>query len=267
MPVKIIKKIIFPLLGKKKFQPFFEWLNLFSLIGMNISVGADPKDSGEKNALTYINNHYIRLNNIIIFDVGANIGHYTTLIKSIFGEKASIHSFEPSKNTFDKLSSNLENKTKIDLHNFGFGNENKNLLLYSNSDESGLASIYKRRLDHFNVEMTPREQIEIKTVDDFCDDFKIDHVHFLKIDVEGHELKVLEGASRMIKSNAIDFIQFEFGGTDIDSRTFFQDFFYLLKDKYDIYRIVKDGLYLIGQYKETYEVFLATNYLAKRKKI
>lgn len=69
----------------------------------------------------------------------------------------------------------------------------------------------------------------------------------------------------MLASGAVDFIQFEFGGTNIDSRTYFQDFYYLLKDQYNIYRILKDGLFQITQYKEVYEVFITTNFLAQKR--
>ena len=79
------------------------------------------------------------------------------------------------------------------------------------------------------------------------------------------KLKALNGAAQMINSKQIDVIQFEFGGCNIDSRTYFQDFYYLLKDNYKIYRILKDGLYQINQYKEIYEAFTTTNYLAEKK--
>jgi hypothetical protein len=84
------------------------------------------------------------------------------------------------------------------------------------------------------------------------------------MDVEGNELNILNGAKRMIENDSIDFIQFEFGGCNIDSRTFFQDFFYLLKERYRIYRILKNGLYPIDSYSEKYEIFITTNYLAQR---
>jgi Methyltransferase FkbM domain len=83
------------------------------------------------------------------------------------------------------------------------------------------------------------------------------------VDVEGNELNVLKGASEMIRKGNIDFIQFEFGGTDIDSRTFFQDFYYLLKDNYKIYRIYRNGLDPIRQYNQTQEIFLASITLLK----
>jgi hypothetical protein len=69
----------------------------------------------------------------------------------------------------------------------------------------------------------------------------------------------------MISEKKIDNIQFEFGGCNIDSRTYFQDFFYLLKDNYRIYRVLKDGLFEIPTYKETYEIFTTINYSAVKK--
>jgi len=109
------------------------------------------------------------------------------------------------------------------------------------------------------------EKVEMKTIDCFCEENNIKRIDFLKLDVEGNELKVLEGAKGIIKSGNVDFIQFEFGGCNIDSRTYFQDFYYLLYKDYDLYRILKDGLFHIDKYKEIYECFITTNFFAVRK--
>ncbi len=262
---KFVCKTVLTDAGKIKHQTLFENLHQLSLTGMNIGGGSDSAYSGEKNALKYIFNKFSTEKNLILFDVGANVGEYSILLKEVFGEKANISSFEPSLKTFQKLEANIKDRLKIELYNFAFGNENTRITLYSNSEGSGLASVYKRNLEHFNIDMNINEQIEIKTLDCFCQDKNINHIHFLKMDVEGHEIKVLNGASKLLGERKIDFIQFEFGGCNIDSRTYFQDFYYLLKDKYKIYRIVKDGLYEIKNYKESYEAFITTNYLAEKK--
>lgn len=129
-------------------------------------------------------------------------------------------------------------------------------------DCSGLASVYKRKLDHLGYYLNKLEKVKMSTIDIYCKENNIDRIHFLKFDIEGHELNALNGANKMLKDKKIDIIQFEFGGCNIDSRTFFRDFFYLLKDNYTIYRILKDGLFEISKYKEQYEIFDTINYLA-----
>jgi hypothetical protein len=66
--------------------------------------------------------------------------------------------------------------------------------------------------------------------------------------------------------NYIDLIQFEFGGCNIDTRIFFQDFWYFFKKKgFDLFRISPLGIIPITNYKESDEYFTTSNYLVKRK--
>lgn len=138
--------------------------------------------------------------------------------------------------------------------------------LYSNSSLSGLTSVYNRNLAHVNLEMDEISTAQFTTIDNYCQKNNVNHIHFLKMDIEGHELSALQGASKMLSSDNIDYIQFEFGGCNIDSRTYFKDFYYLLHDKYDIYRILQKGLYKIDKYSEYLEIFVTVNYLAQLRK-
>jgi FkbM family methyltransferase len=263
-----IKSFIKRFIGKKatvKNQPFFERKYYSAIAGMNIGGGSDCSNSGELNVLKYIFNKREQQNKIIIFDVGANVGNYSKMVYETSRKKAGIYSFEPSKIAYKKMVENTMNIPNIKSYNFGFGENNAELTLYTNEDGSGLASIYKRRLDHFNINMDKKENVKIKTIDSFCEENKIEKIDFLKLDVEGHELKVLTGAKNLKNTGKIRFIQFEFGGCNIDSRTYFQDFWYMLKDKYKIYRIINDGLYEIKEYKEIYECFITTNFFAEKK--
>jgi hypothetical protein len=90
----------------------------------------------------------------------------------------------------------------------------------------------------------------------------------LKIDTEGHELDVLNGALNMIKNKKTQIVTFEFGGCNIDSRTYFQDFYYFFKDNdmKNMFRITPSGyLAPIIKYKEIYEQFRTTNFLVVLK--
>ncbi len=264
---KIIKQYILnPLLGKKIFQPLFERIHFIALQGMNF-YGVGVKESGEEVVLKYFFDHLDRNIKPIVFDVGANVGDYSRAVNSIFGERAQLYCFEPSKETFAVLKENLKNYKNTKLYNFGFGEENKKTVLYSNEKSSGLASLYDRKLEYHGITMNHRENVTIRRLDDFYRENNIGHIHFLKMDVEGNELNVLRGAEETIKSGVVDIIQFEFGGCNIDSRTFFKDFFDFLNPNYNIYRILKDGIRLVDTYKEEHEVFLAINYLAILRKL
>ena len=83
----------------------------------------------------------------------------------------------------------------------------------------------------------------------------------VKLDIEGFELAALRGFGSALTNTKV--IQFEFGGCNLDTRTNFQDFYYLFKElNFKIYRITPLGLQEITRYREMDEVFLTTNFLA-----
>jgi FkbM family methyltransferase len=261
----MLRKILNKLVGKKRLQNLFEFLFKISLRGLNFGNGSDFKQSGEMEVLKYINKRFNNEESLIIFDVGGNAGNYSKALSDFFKSRAIIHAFEPSKKTFEIFLETTKNIQQITPNNIGFSDTEGSQLLYTNSDGSGLASIYHRNLEHFGISMDKSEDIRLTTIDAYCKINNITRIHFLKLDIEGNELKALNGAKEMISSEKIDIIQFEFGGCNIDSKTYFQDFYYLLKDNYRIYRILKDGLFEMPTYKETYEIFITINYLAVMK--
>ena len=270
MTVKTLgRRILTPVLGKVRFQKLFQILYEVSLAGLNFGEGAQTQTSGELYVLKYIQQKISesRTNQpITIFDVGANVGEYSKLLLNHFGKTADIWAFEPSPVTFKKLLSELQYVNNIHLLNFGFGDIESRTKLYSLGEGSKSGSVYKRKLDHKGWEMSFVEDVKIRTIDSFCHEQGIGHINVLKLDVEGHELKVLEGAKKMHEQGKIDFIQFEFGSPHVDSRTFFCDFYYFLTEHgYKVFRVLQDGLYPIQNYRHVYEVFKrATNYFAEK---
>lgn len=262
--MRLFKKITRIFFGKRFLQRPFELLYKISLKGMNFGA-SEASDSGERYVLKLVKRESSE--SPIIFDVGANKGQYANLINKVFKGNARVFSFEPGKFTYSELSKNTSGIKNIEKYNFGFGSEDTSASLNYDNQGSGLASVYKRKLNHMNIDFNKEERIEIKKIDDFCVRHDIEKIDLLKIDVEGHELEVLKGAKRMFEKDAIKSIQFEFGGANIDSRTYFQDFYLLLKEKYTIYRILQNGLYEINKYSELQEIFTTVNYFAKLKSV
>lgn len=242
-------------------QPIWEKLHSLSIVAMNYWGGAHFDESGELWLIEHIVNKS-KSKKIVFFDVGANRGFYALAIRNILGDKVKMHCFEPSKSTFQELQNNIPDALQIKKYNFGFSDKCEELVLYSTTESNGLGSIYG---DNPLTEFKHQEVISLNTLDDFCESNDIHHIDFLKIDVEGHEYKVLLGSKEMLKSGNINMIQFEIGECNIVSRTFFRDFYELLKDQYRIYRVLPRGLREVKQYKTIDEIFVCVNYLAIKK--
>jgi hypothetical protein len=71
-------------------------------------------------------------------------------------------------------------------------------------------------------------QVQLDTGDSYCRERDIQRIDLLKIDTEGAEHKVLAGFDQMLKAEAIDIIQFEFGQANIETHFLLKDFFELL---------------------------------------
>ena len=259
------RKALAPALGKTRLQPFFEALHEVSLAGQNFGEGNHPTKSGERHVIELVAGR--QTPPVTIFDVGANKGHYTRELLDVFNGSADIWAFEPNPTSFQVLEESLVG-TRVRARELAFGDREETATLYSPGGPAQLASLYdtSTRMARFGMSVKSEQSVPVGTIDAFCEAEAIDRIHFLKLDVEGHELAVLRGAEKMLEAGRIDAIQFEFAAANVFSRAFFRDFFYLLNDRYRIHRILQDGLRPIDHYKESYEVFKrATNYLALKR--
>ena len=202
----------------------------------------------------------------VLIDVGGNIGLYTDQLLNNF-QNVEIHIFEPSLTNTNILSNKFSLNKNVTVNPVGLSNVNETVKLYSDVLGSGLGSLTKRHLDHFNINFDQSETIKvIKFIDYYNTNFKGQTIDLFKIDVEGHEMDVLEGCEEVIDN--IKCIQFEFGGCNIDTKTYFQDFWYFLKKRnFDIYRISPIGLISIDKYSEQLEYFRTTNFICVNRNI
>ncbi len=201
----------------------------------------------------------------IIFDVGANQGEWTRrVVAALRPRPCQIVMFEPSSHCQLQLRSlNLPNVTLVPA---AVGAEPGVATLVSPEPGGAIASLYARRDTYHQLDHPPvREQTPVVTIDDTMVEMGIDQVDFMKIDVEGHEFAVLQGATRGLETQRIRVLTFEFGSGNINSRTYFHDLWDFLHPMgYSIYRICPGGVLTpITEYYEDLEHFRSvSNYLA-----
>lgn len=222
--------------------------------------------SGEQFLLQMISEKLQKKNGeTIFFDVGANIGKYTLALQKYKGN-AKIYSFEPNPYSFQKLTENTKHikNQNIELCECGLSSDTGILEIITDGDNlsSSHASVHSEVYDKLRKpEIQKRIRALFYSLDDFCMKHNIHHIDLLKIDTEGHELSVLNGAKKMLESNKIDMIQFEFGDCNVYSRVFLKDFYDILPD-FRFYRLSSSGLIDLGEYSPSNEIFIFQNIVA-----
>jgi FkbM family methyltransferase len=144
----------------------------------------------------------------IIFDIGANRGNYSYHILTT-KKNVRLYSFEPIPFIFEHLQTklslfnvscyNLALSNQTGIQDFFYYEEKK--LTPSASELSGL--FHRPIVDKIcNYDATVI-RVKTDTLDSFCSEHGISTINFLKIDTEGAELNVLEGATNLLATNAI----------------------------------------------------------------
>jgi FkbM family methyltransferase len=263
-----LKQLLLRLCRSKLLSGFWWRLHHISKIGLNY-YASHLEHTGEMGVLAGLRASSGSADTIVVLDVGANVGQYALAAASTISGKKTIYSFEPASATFRSLVACIELHRLGDCVfpiNRGLSSSAGQATLHTSEENSSIASIYE--LQYPIREFLPHldEAIELTTIDDFCQTANIDHIHLLKLDVEGYEFAVLQGAARMLKEGRVSIVQFEFGENDIDARVFFRDFWNLLSQSYEIFRIVPDGLVPIKSYTAALEIYATINYLARIKR-
>ena len=160
--------------------------------------------------------------NLLVFvDVGSHRGEYIIQLLKRFNVQ-KIYAFEPNPTIFKKLSKKVRNKKNIEIFNVGVGHLNEKKILHQNIESSSSSiyplninsKYYKKKfiiLNFLNLKKISKPiEIDLIKLEDFLNNKKIIKVDLLKIDTEGHEREVLEGASSMIREKKIKYILLEF---------------------------------------------------------
>ncbi len=198
-----------------------------------------------------------------VFDVGANVGEWSSSIRRGLGGDVRIFMFEPQLACCDRLQDLVRDGAV--LIKAAIGDTCGKLPLYTPGGTAGNASLHIRKDTYFDVAAFSPQFVDVITLDDFIEETQIASVDFMKMDIEGHEIFALRGASKALDAGLIKAISFEFGSGNLNSRTYFRDLWDLLTGyRFRIFRVLPGGkISLVKRYDEDLEYFRGvTNYIA-----
>lgn len=180
-----------------------------------------------------------------VLDIGANVGAVSMILAQLVGETGKIHAFEPQLRLANLFQQTLEHNhvSNVFLHNLALGAQQALLDMYIHPTNSGAASLTRK---YEGVE----EKISVPVVNttDYLSQLNLPSIRFVKIDVEGYEYEVIQGAFEYFMTNPPEAILFELNDHSVSFASqpvirLFSDlgyrFFNIMKSKWHmrLYRI------------------------------
>jgi FkbM family methyltransferase len=158
-----------------------------------------------------------------VIDLGANYGQFSLLALRHISPAGRLFAFEPGTYAFQRLQENVDRQARqrsgvtltksavwcesglVELYEYppeySFWNSLRPHKMWSDTDS--------RADERGAIEPTITETVRAVTLDDFCTEMAIDWIDLLKIDVEGLEVEVLQGATGLIRAGRIGRVIFE----------------------------------------------------------
>jgi len=126
----------------------------------------------------------------IVFDIGAYVGDTALWFSKAVGPQGKVYAFEPEPGNFEKLKANLERNNVTNVIP----------LQLAVSETEGEMQVSSAAGSSVITQAGTGLSVKVTTIDKFVEANKLPRVDFIKMDVEGHELKVLEGAHETIQA-------------------------------------------------------------------
>lgn len=183
-----------------------------------------------------------------LFDVGGHKGEFVSLTMT---KNIPIVMFEPQTGFHGTIRENLVGFNLLDIHNYALSNQEGRATFFIN-ELSSTSSLSQPNDESFFVKFKTmilggkligeKKEVDIKKLDNVIESEKYFDLGFenalLKIDVEGHEYNVLEGAKNLLNSGRIKFVQIEsasfkvYKDADSDPKLFLEEMGFELKKSF-----------------------------------
>jgi FkbM family methyltransferase len=186
----------------------------------------------EHEIIDWVKNNFMH-NEKRFIDIGAHVGTYTWTLAPYCKE---VVAFEPTKRTYNFLCANVMLKNlsnKVTAHNVALGESTSRQIFYERSKDGGTNGF---ALEYHDGQWLGNNQDNYLMTVERLDSYSLNDIGFIKIDVEGHELQVLKGATETLKENNYPPILFESWPANNTTNTTLKDnlFQYLFELGYKI---------------------------------
>lgn len=185
-----------------------------------------------------------------MYDIGANSGYYGILSAFLYKDNINVYSFEPLLEYIDciKKSIYLNRINNLKIFEFGLSNREEEKIIYLAGSGSTLEK-------GFSGDIKNERKVKTKKLDDVVFKNNIILPDFVKIDVEGHELKVLEGSENTIlNSLPVLFVEIAYSmnnlGRSYINNSYKDTYDFLKKIGYKVYEIRNNKLALFDSNKK-----------------
>jgi len=258
---KIVIRIYLLLFSGVKSQRFNNFILNLVLRARGYNNCCDGEKSGEYNLINKIFRYDIK----VCLDIGANVGNYSKYLLENYDAK--VISFEPLLDSFLKLKT-LESDypDRFMAFNLALSSENVEKNFYFGSSESELGSLDSstNEIPYVGNSNLNKKRIYTQKLDTFIDSnsTNVSSIDFIKIDVEGHELEVLQGASKTLSRFNPKFIQIEHNWHHLTKAQPLYLFGKIL-NQYQCYQILshKKGFLKIDLINPLNNLFMYSNYV------
>jgi FkbM family methyltransferase len=132
----------------------------------------------------------------VVFDIGANVGEYTYVLAKTVGPRFT-YAVEPVPQLSSRLVRLFPGVTVLNLA-MSDAEDTQTLKIPVIDGKPLWSRSTLEQISEAGEAGAIFEQVRLRTLDALCDEFKISDVAFIKIDVEGHEQKVLHGATKLL---------------------------------------------------------------------
>lgn len=200
----------------------------------------------------------------LVFDVGAAVGDWTAIALESDPD-LMVHCFEPTNRRFSKLAARGFG-SRVVLNRLGLGDAPTEAQIFHGA-VGGSNTLFSQQYPG-TENHAQSETIQISTIDRYCREHGIDHVDFIKMDIEGYEMAAIRGAEQMLRAGKIDVIQFEYSYLFIDAGTSLMQLMRYVNEinpRYEFHKILPTGTRPITKYKHELDNFKTQNWALIRR--